>query len=116
MREHIEYFRIIKYGAQHKGEYLDTEYKRGDNNKDDALEYWLDVEKALKSYNEAIGDNARFRPYYVLGVVASYTIMITLLSTLMSFYLSLITAYYTAQASMVGASSTSGPSYNSTFA
>ena len=58
-----------------------------------AFAYWKDLECAIISYTETMGSNSEYRPFYVLGVPATYPIVITMLSTLFSFYISLGTAY-----------------------
>lgn len=57
------------------------------------LEYWRDAERSLVSYLHVLSELSENSPFFILGFPASYATTITICSSLLSFYLTLISAY-----------------------
>jgi hypothetical protein len=55
--------------------------------------FWIEKERNVQAHIDNLRASNEFKPYYVLGFPARYTTTITIISTLVSFYVTLISAY-----------------------
>ncbi len=83
---------------------------KGDESSDPlvAVQYWKDIESAIVAYITSVSASNDFRPFYVLGFPAKYETTIAILSSLISFYIALVSAYFQSSATDSSSGSSTG--------